>query len=171
MSVANEGERWYALHVRPRFEGIAVLKLEGKGYPAYLPPYRLRPRRSYSARDIEIPLFPGYIFCKFDYAARGRILLIPGVISVASFAGDRIAVPEGEILAVKRIVESKLDYSPLRYVDAGRLVRVAAGPLLGLEGFALETTGNCRVIRSVNLLRRSVAVTVDRRCITPIEQC
>jgi transcription antitermination factor NusG len=122
------------------------------------------------ARDIEVPLFPGYIFCKFDYVARARILLTPGLISIASFAGGWASVPEGEILAVKRIVESTLEYCPLRYVDAGKLVRVGSGPLLGLEGFALETTDECRLIRSVNLLRRSVGVTVDRHCVTPIEQ-
>src|SRR5438876_2799562 len=81
-SVAARGEKWYALQVRPRFEKVVALHLQHKGYEEYLPVYRSRRRWSDRIQEVEFPLFPGYIFCKFDVRQRLPILVIPGVMSV-----------------------------------------------------------------------------------------
>jgi len=158
---------WYALYVRSRFEKIVALNIQRKGYEEYLP-LRGSPSVSFKGTgDVNQPLFPGYVFCKFDYPAESSILMIPGVLSAVGVGRASFSVPEEEIFAVKSIVASTLIYNPWAYVDAGELMRVEYGPLAGLEGFVVQVEGNHRLIVSVNLLRRSVGVAVDRASLKP----
>src|SRR5215831_6448579 len=82
MSGTTDAKQWYAVHLRPRCEKLVALQLRNKGYEEYLPMYRSRRRWSDRVKKIELPLFPGYIFCKFDVEKRLPILVIPGVISI-----------------------------------------------------------------------------------------
>src|SRR5437667_12182066 len=93
-SVAARGEQWYALQVRPRFEKVVALHLQHKGYEEYLPLYRKRQRWSGRVKEVDLPLFPGYLFCKFDVFRRLPILVIPGVMSVVGVGRNPLAVAE-----------------------------------------------------------------------------
>jgi len=83
-------------------------------------------------------------------------------------AGASLSIPEKEICAVKRIAESTLAYSPWAFVDAGKMMRVEYGALCGLEGFLVQAGGNHCLVVSVNLLRRSVGVVIDRASLKPV---
>ena len=161
---------WYALRVRPRFEKLVALHLSSKGYEEYLPLYRSRRRWSDRVKEIELPLFPGYSFCKFDVMDRLPILVIPGVMFIVSSGRTPLPVPEREILAVQSIVNSGLPYGPWRSLCPGQRVRIEYGPLRGLEGVVLRTKGSYQLIVSVTLLSRSVSVEIDRDCLTSIDE-
>ena len=161
-------DQWYALHVRSRFEKTVALHLQYKGYQEYLPLYRQRRRWSDRVAEVELPLFPGYIFCKFDVLRRLPILVIPGVISVVGLGKSPLAVSEDEISAVQNVVKSGLTYKPSGYITTGQLARVERGPLRGQVGIVIAEKNNCRLIISVNLLQRSVAVEIDRDSIMPL---
>jgi transcription antitermination factor NusG len=161
--------QWYALCVRSRFERVVSEHLRCQGYAEYLPTYRVRRRWSDRVKQVEKALFPGYIFCKFDPMKRLPILMIPGVVSMVSFAGRATAVPEEEILAVQSVVNSGLAYEPCSFLNVGQRVRIDRGPLCGLEGFVIETKNDWRFIISVSLLQRSVSVEIERDCVTPIK--
>src|SRR5437762_12625671 len=120
-------QQWLALQLRSRFEKVVAMHLRGKGYEEYLPLYSSRRKWSDRVKEIELPLFPGYIFCKFDVTDRLPILVIPGVISVVNFGGTPLAVPEHEITAVQRIVNSGLSYGLAASFSAGHAVRGQQG--------------------------------------------
>ena len=157
---------WYALQLRPRFEKIVSMHLQSKGYEEYLPVYRSKRRWSDRVKEISLPLFPGYIFCRFDMNQRLPVLVIPGVMSIVSFGGNAIPVSEQEILAVQTIVNSGYPYEPSAYTTVGRRVTIERGPLRGLEGIVAEPKKNYRLIVSVEMLRRSVSVELDWDCVT-----
>src|SRR5271157_5027662 len=76
----RDGNSWYAIRVRSKFENAASVVLNGKGYEAFLPTYRSRRSWSDRVKELDLPLFPGYLFCRFD--VRDRLLPIlttPGV--------------------------------------------------------------------------------------------
>src|SRR5205823_1525327 len=123
------GKKWYALHVRQRFEKVVATHLQHKGYEEYLPMYRSRRRWSDRVKEIELPLFPGYIFCRFDVTDRLPIVMIPGVMSVVSFGGAALSVDEQEISTVQHIVNSGLSYGPFPFMSTGTPIRVRYGPL------------------------------------------
>ena len=168
VSETRGGVQWYAVQLRPRFEKIVAQHLVSKGYEEYLPLYRSRRRWSDRVKEIELPLFPGYVFCKFDVADRLPILIIPGVMSIVGSGRTPLAVPEHEIVAVQNVVESGLAYGPWPSMCAGQRVEVRYGPLRGLEGTVVEVKSTFQLIISVTLLSRYVSVAIDRDSVVPI---
>jgi transcription antitermination factor NusG len=158
---------WYALRTRSNHEKIAAAFLEAKGFEQYLPLYCLRKRWSDRAVEIRIPLFPGYVFCKFDPQCRAPILSTPGVVSIVSFAGKPACMADPEIEAIHTVLLSGQTTEPHSYLNEGQMIRVNQGPLKGLQGFLLKKR-NCRLVISVELLHRSIAVEINPDCITPI---
>ncbi len=169
MQQSINGKQWYALHVRARFERVVGQQAHGKGYEEYVPTYRSRRRSTDRVQEIEFPLFPGYIFCKFDLAERLPLLMIPGVKSVVCFGGAALPVPEPEIAAVQRVLNSGLQCGPWPEFSAGQLVQVKYGPLCGIEGRVVQVKTYYHLIIAVNILRRSVSVEIDRDCVIPVE--
>src|SRR5262249_16744043 len=139
-----------------------------KGYEEYLPMYRSRRRWSDRVKQIDLPLFPGYIFCKFDVTQRLPIVVTPGVISVVGYGRMPLAIPEHEITAVQRIVNSRMPDGPWPSLWGGQRVHVRYGPLQGLEGVVHEVRNTYHLIISVTLLSRSVSVLIDRDSIVPV---
>ena|SRR2546426_9773503 len=170
MHQGNRQTQWYALQLRSRFEKVVGMHLRGKGYEEYLPVYRSRRQWSDRVKEIELPLFPGYIFCKFDITDRLPLLVIPGVMSVVGFGGVPIPVPECEIAAVERVVTSGMKYGPWPTIAAGQSVEVKYGPLRGLEGVVVEVKKNYHLIISVKMLQRFVSVEIDRDCVAPVSE-
>ena len=159
---------WYALHLRPRFEQIAAHNLQVKGYEQFLPLYRRRNRGSVNVREIELPLFPGYVFCRFSLVDRFTILMIPGVTAIVGDSKGAAPVNEQELDGLRLILESGKQYEPRPFIRVGRRLRVATGPLAGLEGSVAMSNNNCRLVIPVTLLQRSVAVEIDRHWLRPI---
>jgi transcription antitermination factor NusG len=92
--VDQKNERWYGLLVRTRFEQVVASNLGMKGFEGYLPTYPIMRRWSDREKQLDVPLFPGSVFCKFDINERLRLLLIPGVMSVVKFGGLPLPIPE-----------------------------------------------------------------------------
>src|SRR6266699_802656 len=82
VEMENIAGRWYALRVRSRHEQMVGAHLQGRGYKSFLPLYKCRRRWSDRFKEIEQPLFPGYVFCQFNPLNQLPILSIPGVVHV-----------------------------------------------------------------------------------------
>jgi transcription antitermination factor NusG len=159
---------WYALHVRPRFEKYVRTHLEEKGYEVFLPAYTSTRKWSDREKEISLPLFPGYVFCKFDVNARLPILVTPGVNFVVGSGKSPINVDDAEISTVHRVIESGLATQPWPYLQVGEAARIEKGPLEGLTGIVTRMKGSLRLVVSVSLLMRSVSVELDRTWIKPL---
>ena len=159
---------WFALQVRARQEFRVSEHLRSNGYERYLPHYKCSKRWSDRIKEVETPLFPGYLFCRFDPLYRLPILKIPGVIQVVGFNRQPVPVNEDEIRAIQAVVDSGLPSQPYPYLEVGDKVRIESGPLRGLEGLLVEFQGNHRLVLSVTLLQRSVAVNIDSACVTSL---
>jgi transcription antitermination factor NusG len=162
---------WYALQVRPRHEDIVAELLRYKGYEEYLPKYVAQKTRRTSSTS-ERNLFPGYVFCRFKYNETGQawsgasVVTTPGVVKIL---GGKQPDPglANEIEAIKRILAAKLTPEPWPFLQAGQTVEIEAGPLRGLWGTVLSAQGTHRLIVSVELLQRSVAVEISPSWLYP----
>jgi transcription antitermination factor NusG len=154
---------WYALRIESRFAAMTSQILRNKGYEEYFPTYRCRQRWSDRIKDLEKPLVPGYIFCRFDpQEHRTPILTTPGVIAFVGIGKKPSPIPDGEIDAIRTIVHSGLSVNPQPFIERGARVLIERGPLSGLEGIVLDADKTCRLVVSISLLQRSVAVEIDR---------
>ena len=161
---------WFALQVRSRYESIVTTQLTGKDYEWFLPIYKCRRRWSDRFKEIERPLFPGYVFCRLDPLNRLPILTIPGVALIVGIAKTPIPIDETEIAAIQAVVKSEIPSQPWPFLKIGQRVRIEYGPLCGLEGILLDFKGQHRLVLSVTLLQRSVAVQVEGAWVTPLPQ-
>ncbi len=161
---------WFALQVKSRYENSVAAHLAGKGYEWFLPLYESRRRWSDRNKKIEQPLFPGYVFCRFNPLFRLPILITPGVIGIVGVGKMPVPIEDSEIASIQTIVKSGLPNQPWPFLQVGERVRIESGPLEGLEGILLGSKGNHRVVVSVMLLQRSVAAEIDRGSVSRVRQ-
>jgi transcription antitermination factor NusG len=161
------GLPWFALQVRTRHETAIAGFLEAKGYEQFVPLYDIKKRWSDRIKVTQAPLFPGYLFCRLDPQYRLPVLKTPGVIQIVG--SNRIPAPidEVEIQAIQTLVASGLQTQPWPFLAVGDQVRIETGCLRGMDGIVVKLKENYRLVVSVTLLRRSVAVEIDSALVEP----
>ncbi|MGO4883103.1 MAG: transcription termination/antitermination protein NusG [Bryobacteraceae bacterium] len=159
---------WFAVQTKPKHEKSVSRLLEGKGYEQLLPLYQSWHRSSGRLKGVLLPLFKGYTFCQFDPIHRLPILMTPGVSGIIGRGREPEPIPREEIAQIQASCASGLQVTPWPYLERGDLVRVECGPLQGIEGIFVNEKNTSRLVVSVQILRRSVAVEVDRNWIRPI---
>jgi len=152
---------WYAIYVRPNCESLSAGSLCGKGYAVFNPTYKQRVLRRERPVEVDSPLFKGYIFCRFNQDVNSKILTSPGVRGIVSFAGRPVPIEEREMWPIEVIASSGVVREPWRHLVRGSRVRIESGSLRGLEGTIMSDACSRRLVVSVALLNRSVAVTLD----------
>jgi len=161
---------WFAIKVKSRHEKPVATALRGKGFTEFVPLYRTLYRCAGRVRSRELPLFPTYVFGRFDPSVRLPILIIPGVFSIVGIGNAPSPVDETEIQTIQALTASGLTVTPWSYAHVGDPVRIEMGPLTGLEGTLVRLKSEFRLVVSVTLLRRSVSVEVDRDWVQPIHR-
>jgi transcription antitermination factor NusG len=161
---------WFALQVRSRRETQVATQLEGQGYECFLPLYKSERRWSDRVKEVNQPLFPGYLFCRFELHNRGPLLMTPGVQQIVGTGRTPIPVAESEMESIRQVLASGLPSQPWLYLQIGQRVRVNHGGLNNLEGILVNFKGSHRVVLSVSLLQRSVAMEVDLSWVTPVNE-
>ena len=153
---------WCALHTRHQHEGTVARILATKGVEVFLPTYRTVHRWKDRKKQLELPLFPGYLFFTYESERRIQVLSTPGVHTILMTSANTPAeTPQVEILAIRRAVESPLRVEPHPYWKGGDVVRIKSGPLEGLEGVVSRSKDAFRVVLSVEMLGKSAAVEID----------
>lgn len=159
---------WFALRVRSNQERVAALHLRGRGFEEFAPTYKTERQWSDRKKQVDAFLFPGYVFCRLNPEHRLPVLTIPGAVSLVSFGKGPMPIPECEVEAVRKMVTSGLLVAPWPFLSAGQRVLVERGPLTGVEGVIQQIKKSFRLVVSVNLLQRSVAVELDRSWVRPV---
>jgi transcription antitermination factor NusG len=161
---------WYAVHTRSNFEARVAADLRGKGIEQFVPCNEEMHQWKDRKKKLEVPLFPGYVFTRFQDCPEARISVLRtnGVVRILGNGGAIEPIPENEIAAVHTILAARVGCYPHAYLREGSPVRVIRGALTGLEGLLVKMKNQARLVVSVNLLSRSVAAEVDSRDIEPI---
>lgn len=162
------GALWYAVRVKPQHERSVALGLDARGLIQFLPFHREIHRWSDRRKVVAVPLFPGYVFCRFHYAERLRVLQTAGVRYIVGVGGKATPIPEEEMSAIGRIVQSQRPAEPTAFLEVGQLVLITEGPLMGLQGFLQQHRNQRRLVVGVSLLHRSVAVELDSDWVEPV---
>lgn len=160
---------WFALSVRARHEKVVAQLLSYKGFETFLPLFPRRHQYARRVREFQLPLFPGYLFCLLDPAARLPILITPGVLRLVGAGGMPIPVDSVEIEALQKAVQAQVPMVPHPYWKTGQIGRIASGALAGVEGIVVNANQKARLILSVTLLQRSVLLEIDSERVSLVE--
>lgn len=162
MTVGNHLWPWYAILARTGREKNATLLLENSGFECYLPVSKSSRKWSDRTKEIDVPLFPGYLFCRMNPNDRLPVLMTPGVVQIVGRGKTPIPIEEQEIAAIQRAGSSGLSTMPWPYLQVGQMARIEEGPLQGMSGIVVRIKSGMKLVLSVQLLQRSIAVEIDR---------
>jgi transcription antitermination factor NusG len=151
----------YALHTKYQHEKAVARIHTQKRFDIFLPLYDAAHRWKDRTKQLSLPLFPCYVFIQGGLDRRLEVLNTPGVFGFVGWSGRAAAIPEAEIEAVLRMIESSLKVEPHPFLKCGDWVRVKSGPLQGIEGILVRKKNLFRLVLSVEMLQKSVAVEVD----------
>lgn len=152
--------RWYAAYTTARHEKKVAEQLERKAVECFLPLYEAVHRWKDRKAKVQLPLFPGYVFVRIPLRERLRVLEIPSVVHLVGSGTQPTELPDFEIDSLRSGLHS-LRAEPCPYLRVGDRVRVKYGPLAGLEGILLRKRDSCRLVLSIDIIMRSVAVEID----------
>src|SRR5690349_6221627 len=146
-AINNDGSvAWFALRVKSRCEKVVANMARNKGFEEFLPVYQCHRRWSDRNKSIELPLFPGYVFCRMNPNHRLPLLMIPGAMHFVGIGKVPVAVDDAEVAAIQAVVKSGLAIEPWSYLELGESVRLDHGPLAGLEGILVEVRKEHRMV-------------------------
>jgi transcription termination/antitermination protein NusG len=163
----TDQDNWYALYTCPRHEKRVVQQIERHRISCFLPLYRSVRRWKDRRKELELALFPGYVFVRIALQDRLRVLQLASVVRFVSFNGRPLPLPQGEMEALMNGLRSGVRAEPHPYLTVGRRVRVKHGPLAGSQGILVRRKDKFRVVLSLELIMRSVAVEVDEADVEP----
>ena len=161
--------KWYAIHTRSRHEKQVDLSLSERGVETFLPLVHTLSRRRDRKKYVNIPLFPGYMFVCTEKEGLLDVKFTRGVTRIIGTDIDApTPIPDKQILDIKSIMETEVQLDPFPYLKKGRMVRVKAGPLKGLEGILVERKGHYKLVIRIDLLQKGAAAEVFISDIEPI---
>ena len=153
--------QWYAAYTSANHERRVAIQLGERSVEHFLPVYESLRRWKDRRVKLQLPLFPGYVFVRMALQERLRVLQVPGVARLVGFGGLPTALPEEEVATLRSGLALGVRAEPHPYLTVGRKVRVKNGPLAGLKGVLLKRKKRARLVVSVELIQRSVAVEVE----------
>lgn len=168
-SIQDAGSPWHALYTRHQHEKSVAKILASKGHEIFLPLIGAIHQWQDRAKQLWLPLFPKYIFIRGGLDRRVQVLSTPGLSHIVGWAGHPAIIPQNQMDAVRRMIESSLKIEPHPFLQSGDRVRVEAGPLIGIEGVLVRKKNQCRLVVCVELLGRAAAVEVDIWCVRRID--
>jgi len=154
-------QRWFAVYTRSRHEKKVASLLEEKNIEVFLPLRKVLRRWKDRRKEIQLPLFSGYVFVRIGLQQRISILRTPGIVSILGDRGVPVEIPEQQIEAIRRVVQSDIKYDPYPYLKEGMRVTVVRGPLRGVEGVLVGKRKKHLLVLSVDLIQQSTALQVD----------
>jgi transcription antitermination factor NusG len=161
---------WYALYTRSRHEKKLLGDLTDRSIDVFLPMREVLSRWKDRKKRIWLPLFPGYIFVRqVDTPEnRFRVLNMPGAVRFVGHEGHADRIPDEQINAVRRFLETSIAIDPYPYIRMGQQVEIIAGPLKGIQGILIQKKGRFRFVLRVDLIRQAVSIEIDASDVRPV---
>jgi transcription antitermination factor NusG len=165
---AHGAPRWYAAYTCANHEKRVVAQLVERGIEHFLPLYRSLHRWTDRRVELELPLFPGYVFVRLALRERLRVVRIPGVVHLVGFGGLPTPLPDDELAILRSGLTECPRAEPHPFLTVGRRVQITSGPFAGLGGLLERKKGKMRVVVSLDLIQRSLSVDVDATQVQPL---
>jgi transcriptional antiterminator NusG len=161
---------WYALYTRSRHEKKLLTELTDRSLDVFLPMREVLSRWKDRKKRIWLPLFPGYIFVRqVDTPEnRFRVLNMPGAVRFVGHEGHAERIPDEQIDAVRRFLETKIAVDPYPYIHMGQRVEIIAGSLKGIQGVLIQKKNRFRFVLQVDLIRQAVSIEIDASDVRPV---
>lgn len=159
-ALANTVQNWYVAYTLPKHEKAIAQRLRADNITCYVPLYA--ETRTWRRRrvDLELPLFPCYVFVKMVLKAKARLLSAPGVIRLLTVSGGAVVFPNEEMDALQSSLK-RWSARPYPFHSSGKRIRLKSGPFAGLEGTIVRRSGKRKLIVTLDRIRSSMLLDID----------
>jgi transcription antitermination factor NusG len=152
---------WYAVYTRSRHEKKVAGGLKDKDIEVFLPLRSVISRWKDRKKEVQLPLFSGYVFVRILPDQKLPVLQTAGVVTLIGNGSAPVPIPEDQIESIQKLVDSGIHYDPYPYLKEGMRVLIRRGPLKGMEGVLIEKRRKHLLVLSVDLIQQSAALQVD----------
>lgn len=152
---------WYAVYTRSRHEKKVAGGLKDKDIEVFLPLRSVINRWKDRRKEVQLPLFSGYVFVRIVPEQKIPVLQTAGVVTLVGNGSDPMPIPEEQIESIQKLVNSGIRYDPYPYLKEGMRVFIKRGPLKGMEGVLIEKRKKHLLVLSVDLIQQSAVLQVD----------
>lgn len=152
---------WYAVYTRSRHEKKVAVGLKDKDIEVFLPLRSVINRWKDRRKEVQLPLFSGYVFVRIVPEQKIPVLQTAGVVTLVGNGSDPMPIPEEQIESIQKLVNSGIRYDPYPYLKEGMRVFIKRGPLKGMEGVLIEKRKKHLLVLSVDLIQQSAVLQVD----------
>jgi transcription antitermination factor NusG len=160
-STTDHPRLWYAVHTNSRCEKSVAAHLASKSIEHLLPLCETVRRWRNGKHRVQLPLFPGYLFVHLGATDRLRALQIPGLAYIVGSGGYPTPMQKEEVDRLMKALQTGIEIEPYPYITVGTRVEIRSGPFEGATGFVIRRRGSTRVIISIDLIMRAMAVELD----------
>ena len=169
-SSAESRNLWFAVHTRSRHEKKIASQLSDKCITTFVPAVREIHRWTDRLKTVEMPLFPCYVFLcvKGWREIHQQIVRTPGVFQWVTSHGEPAQIPDSEIEAVRKMLDTGVEITPYPFLKVGRKVRIRGGCLKGVEGILVKKNKDSRLLVSINLIQRSMSIPLQGYEVEPV---
>jgi len=171
LPMSFEGRHWYVAHTCANHEKRIAIQLGQRSIEHFLPLYDSMRRWKDRRMNLQLPLFPGYLFVRLALRDRMQVLQVPSVVRLVGFNGAPAALADEEVESLRCALMRGVRAKPHPFLRVGRRVRITAGPLAGREGILVRWKGDLRVVLSTELIQRSILVDIDASSVAPVHEC
>jgi transcription antitermination factor NusG len=167
------GTHWFAVWTKSRQEKVTAAMIQSLGVTNFLPLRTESRQWSDRKQTVNVPLFSGYLFVRMSLSdgSKRRVLQVPGVAGFVGNSHGPLPVPDDQIEAVRTVIERRIECTVHPLLEEGDKVRVLRGPLAGMEGRLIRSNSLTRLVISIGMIHRSLAVQVDRDDVERFEDC
>jgi transcription antitermination factor NusG len=171
INMAHERPCWYAIHTRPRHEKRIEARLRDSGVCTFLPLISQVQRWSDRRKVVKLPLFSCYLFVNtsLSHKTRFAILQTEGVLGLVGIRGEPTAISDPEIEGIRILLSEDVNVGLHEFLKAGQRVRIRGGSLDGVEGLIVVSSSHRKLVVSIGLIQRSVAVSLDGYDVEPLD--
>jgi transcription termination/antitermination protein NusG len=163
IATLNEPPKWFAVHTAANHERAVARQLQERSVPFFLPTYKQINRWSDRRKEVERPLFPGYVFVHIQLNSRLNVLRVAGVVRLVGSSQGPSEIPPEEIEPLQQAMVSKGQIAPHEFVKVGSRVRVLHGPFAGISGCLVRKENQLRVVVAMEAIHQAFSMHVDLR--------
>jgi transcriptional antiterminator NusG len=163
------GRLWFAVQTKPRHEKQVAVELKEKGVEVFLPLLTAIHQWSDRRRQVQVPLFGGYLFVRIQDQPQQRVTVLrtQGALRFVGMRGAGVDVPEEEILAIQTLLQERIAFTACPFVNIGQKVRVRGGSLDGMRGILVAVNDDRSMVVSVESIQRSLSFRIDGYSLEP----
>jgi transcriptional antiterminator RfaH len=162
--------RWYAIYTKSRAEKKVAEMLEKISVHVYLPLQKTLKQWSDRRKFVQEPLFRSYVFVKVNNKDYLKVLSVPGAVGYVSIGGEKIAIPDCQIEAVKAYLGELILKEEINYFEDGDKVEVAYGSLKGLRGELLVSKNINKLTVLIDAVNQNITLTLPGHLLKKIKK-